>query len=47
MEAHAEAKASGEDQRRLRASLALLPVDPGQSDYLYERLLNSATPWSR
>ena len=26
---------------RLRASIALLPVDPGQADYLYSRLLNS------
>ena len=26
---------------RLRASIALLPVEPGQADYLYSRLLNA------
>jgi formylglycine-generating enzyme required for sulfatase activity len=44
VEAYAQVQASGDDQRRLRVSLALLPVDASQSDYLYERPLNSATP---
>jgi serine/threonine protein kinase/formylglycine-generating enzyme required for sulfatase activity len=30
-----------ESKERLRASLALLPVDPGQVDYLYERMLEA------
>jgi hypothetical protein len=30
-----------QSKERLHASLALLPVDPGQVDYLYKRLLNA------
>jgi formylglycine-generating enzyme required for sulfatase activity len=41
-EAAAEAEAQGDAGRRLRASLALLPVDPGQADYLCGRLLDAA-----
>jgi serine/threonine protein kinase/formylglycine-generating enzyme required for sulfatase activity len=36
-----EAEANKEDRKRLHASLALLPVDPGQVDYLYGRLLGA------
>lgn len=35
------ANASDKSAKRLRISLALLPVDPSQVDYLYERLLDS------
>ncbi|MGA2033480.1 MAG: SUMF1/EgtB/PvdO family nonheme iron enzyme, partial [Thermoguttaceae bacterium] len=34
-------KAPKDSTRKLHASLALLPVDPGQTGYLYERLLNA------
>jgi len=34
-------KASEDSSRRLHASLALLPVDPRQRDYLYDRLLDA------
>ncbi|HKB36043.1 MAG TPA: ATP-binding protein, partial [Gemmataceae bacterium] len=37
--AYAEAQAKGDARKRLHASLALLPVDAGQVEYLYERLL--------
>jgi formylglycine-generating enzyme required for sulfatase activity len=37
--AYAEAEASGEARKQLHASLALLPVDAGQVEYLYVRLL--------
>jgi len=36
-----EAEAQAEPRQRLRASLALLPVDPGQVDYLSDRLLEA------
>jgi formylglycine-generating enzyme required for sulfatase activity len=36
---YAEAAASGDARKQLHASLALLPVDAGQVEYLYERLL--------
>jgi len=38
LEAYAEAVSS---KYQLHASLALLPVDPGQADYLYDRLLRA------
>jgi serine/threonine protein kinase/formylglycine-generating enzyme required for sulfatase activity len=38
-EALARAEADGDARRQLHASLALLPSDPGQVDYLRERLL--------
>ncbi len=34
-------KAEAKSRQKLHASLALLPVDPGQVDYLYERLLEA------
>lgn len=34
-----EANATSTERQKLHASLALLPVDPGQVDYLYTRLL--------
>jgi serine/threonine protein kinase/formylglycine-generating enzyme required for sulfatase activity len=40
-EAYAQAEAQGDARKQLHASLALLPVDPGQVDYLYERLLDA------
>jgi formylglycine-generating enzyme required for sulfatase activity len=40
-EAFSEAEAKGDFRRQLHASLALLPWDAGQRDYLYERLLNA------
>jgi serine/threonine protein kinase/formylglycine-generating enzyme required for sulfatase activity len=36
-----EIRASENPQSRLHASLALLPDDPGQADYLYEQLLHA------
>jgi formylglycine-generating enzyme required for sulfatase activity len=39
--AYAEAQRTGNLQRQLRASLALLPVDAGQVEYLYGRLLEA------
>jgi serine/threonine protein kinase/formylglycine-generating enzyme required for sulfatase activity len=38
-QALAEAEADGDERKHLHASLALLPVDPGQVEYLYGRLL--------
>jgi formylglycine-generating enzyme required for sulfatase activity len=38
-QAYAEAEANGDARKQLHASLALLPVDAGQVDYLYRRLL--------
>ncbi len=38
-DAYSQAEASGDGRKQLHASLALLPVDVGQVDYLYERLL--------
>ncbi len=38
-QAYAEAEATGDARKHLRASLALLHSDPGQVDYLRERLL--------
>ena len=40
--AYHEAEASKEARKQLHTSLALLPVDPGQVEYLYQRLLNAA-----
>jgi len=40
-EAYADAESKQNPGRQLRASLGLLPVDPGQVDYLYGRLLNA------
>src|SRR5262245_27160609 len=40
-EAYAEAEAKGDARKQLHASLALLPVDTGQVDYLYQRLLTA------
>jgi formylglycine-generating enzyme required for sulfatase activity len=42
-DAYQEAEANNEPRKQLHTSLALLPVDPGQVDYLYGRLLD-ATP---
>ena len=38
-EAYAQAETENDPRKQLHASLALLPVDSGQVDYLYERLL--------
>src|SRR5262249_49851799 len=38
------AKATAGSRQELHASLALLPVDPAQTDYLYERLLTAEPP---
>ena len=38
-QAYAEAEAKGDARKQLHASLALLPVDDGQVEYLYGRLL--------
>jgi formylglycine-generating enzyme required for sulfatase activity len=38
-EAYAQAEAQGDARKQLHASLALLPWDPGQVEYLYGRLL--------
>ena len=40
-EAYRQAAAAGDSRRQLHASLALLPVDPDQGNYLYGRLLNA------
>src|SRR5262249_40493089 len=40
-EAYAEAEASKDPRKQLHASLALVPVDPGQVEYLYSRLLRA------
>jgi serine/threonine protein kinase/formylglycine-generating enzyme required for sulfatase activity len=37
-----EAEANNESRKQLHTRLALLPVDPGQVDYLYGRLLDAA-----
>jgi formylglycine-generating enzyme required for sulfatase activity len=37
-------EAPPESKEHLRASLALLPVDPGQMEYLYGRLFGDSTP---
>ncbi|HBI43180.1 MAG TPA: serine/threonine protein kinase [Planctomycetales bacterium] len=41
-DASKEAEANNEPRKQLHASLALLPMDPGQVDYLYGRLLDAA-----
>jgi formylglycine-generating enzyme required for sulfatase activity len=38
-ESYAQAKASGDARKQLHTSFALLPIDPAQADYLYERML--------
>jgi serine/threonine protein kinase/formylglycine-generating enzyme required for sulfatase activity len=40
-EAHAQAEQENDPRKRLHASLALVPVDAGQVEYLYERLLKA------
>jgi hypothetical protein len=40
-EAYAEAEADHDARRQLHAALALLPVEAGQTDYLYQRLLDA------
>src|SRR5207247_4850956 len=40
-QAYAEAQAKGDTRKQLHASLALLPVDAGQVEYLYGRLLTA------
>ena len=41
-EAYQAAEANQEPRKQLHASLALLPVDPNQKEYLYNRLLEAA-----
>jgi serine/threonine protein kinase/formylglycine-generating enzyme required for sulfatase activity len=41
-EAYARARAENDPRRQLHLSLALLPTDPGEAEYLYERLLTAA-----
>jgi formylglycine-generating enzyme required for sulfatase activity len=41
--AYAEAKADNDARKQLHVSLALLPVDPGQVEYLYGRLLSAGS----
>ena len=41
-ESYARAEKENDPRRRLHASLALLPVDSGQADYLYGRLLQGS-----
>jgi formylglycine-generating enzyme required for sulfatase activity len=43
-EAYAEAERDGNARRQLHASLALLPVDPDQGQYLKERLAEVSAP---
>jgi eukaryotic-like serine/threonine-protein kinase len=43
-DAYADAEKNNDSRRQLRASLGLLPVDSGQVDYLYGRLLDSDPP---
>src|SRR5947209_17334824 len=38
-EASAQAEEAGDNRQQLHISLALVPVDSGQVEYLYERLL--------
>ncbi len=40
-DAHAQAEKENDPRKQLHASLALLPVDAGQVEYLYQRLLKS------
>jgi len=40
-DAYAQAKASKDTHKQLHVSLALLPVDPAQAPYLYDRLLDA------
>jgi formylglycine-generating enzyme required for sulfatase activity len=40
-DAYTQAKANNDPRKQLHASLALLPVDAGQVEYLYERLLGA------
>jgi serine/threonine protein kinase/formylglycine-generating enzyme required for sulfatase activity len=40
-EAYADAANQGDARKQLHASLALLPTDPGQIEYLYKRLLRA------
>src|SRR5262249_10365123 len=40
-DAYAEAETNNDSRKRLHASLGLLPVDPGQVEYLYGRLLQA------
>jgi serine/threonine protein kinase/formylglycine-generating enzyme required for sulfatase activity len=40
-EAYAQAEKANDRRKQLHASLALLPVDPGQVEYLYGRLLQA------
>jgi serine/threonine protein kinase/formylglycine-generating enzyme required for sulfatase activity len=40
-EAYAEAENNGESRKQLNASLALLPIDAGQVDFLFGRLLQA------
>ena len=42
--AYVEAEKTGDAHRRLNASLALLPEDAGQVDYLYTRFLDAEPP---
>ena len=42
-DAHVDAQRNEDADRRLRASLGLLPVDPTQVDYLHERLFQAQT----
>ena len=46
-EAYAQAEKDNDPRKQLHASLALLPVDSGQVEYLYGRLLEAATAGSR
>jgi serine/threonine protein kinase/formylglycine-generating enzyme required for sulfatase activity len=41
-DAYRQAEADGESRKQLHAGLALLPVDPGRKDFLYDRLLDAA-----
>jgi formylglycine-generating enzyme required for sulfatase activity len=43
-DAHASAAKAEDRRKQLRVSVALLPVDPSQADYLYERLLDAEDP---
>jgi serine/threonine protein kinase/formylglycine-generating enzyme required for sulfatase activity len=43
-QAYAEAETTGNTHKQLHASLALLPVDAGQADHLYTRLLTARPP---
>jgi len=40
-ETYTQAEASKDARKQLHASLALVPVDPGQKNYLYKRLLEA------